>query len=133
MCYYRTEPIACAAEKTLRQKAFLRKPTSRPTMRISGQRYKIFGTVTNIDYQSMSGDEILHWLHERCGKNEEEHSVMKDDLADCKFPSKICFLPVIRPGKNGNDVQNSSRITCHKNEVEDLGNSQDLTLCLFGR
>ena len=31
--------------------------------------------------------KLIHWLHERCGKSEEAHAVMKDDLASGKLPS----------------------------------------------
>ena len=30
---------------------------------------------------------MIHWLHERCGKSEEIHAVMKKDLAGGKLPS----------------------------------------------
>jgi len=40
--------------------------------------------VTNMDWE---GEELIHWLHERCGKSEEAHAVMKDDLAGGKLPS----------------------------------------------
>jgi len=33
------------------------------------------------------GERLIHWLHERCGKSEEVHAVMKDDLAGGKLPS----------------------------------------------
>ena len=33
------------------------------------------------------GKKLIHWLHERCGKSEEVHAVMKDDLAGGKLPS----------------------------------------------
>lgn len=33
------------------------------------------------------GEELIHWQHERCGKSEEAHAVMKDDLAGGKLPS----------------------------------------------
>ncbi len=33
------------------------------------------------------GEELIHWFHERCGKSEEAHAVMKDDLAGGKLPS----------------------------------------------
>ena len=55
-----------------------------PTMHINGKRYKIFGVVTNMDWY---GEELIHWYHERCGKSEEAHGVMKDDLAGGKLPS----------------------------------------------
>ena len=55
-----------------------------PTMDIKSQRYKVFGMVTNMDWE---GEKLIHWLHERCGKSEEAHAVMKDDLAGGKLPS----------------------------------------------
>jgi hypothetical protein len=33
------------------------------------------------------GDNLIHWQHERCGKSEEAHSVMKEDFAGGKLPS----------------------------------------------
>ncbi len=58
-----------------------------PTMEIKENRYRVFGVVTNIKYADMNGEEVIHWLHERCGKSEEVHAVMKDDLAGGKLPS----------------------------------------------
>jgi len=29
----------------------------------------------------MNGEQVIHWLHERCGKSEEIHAFMKDDFA----------------------------------------------------
>ena len=55
-----------------------------PTMEVKGKRYKVFGIVTNMDWQ---GEELIHWYHQRCGKSEEAHSVMKEDLAGGKLPS----------------------------------------------
>jgi hypothetical protein len=55
-----------------------------PTMDIDDRRYKVFGMVTNMDWE---GEKLVHWLHERCGKSEEAHAVMKDDLAGGKLPS----------------------------------------------
>lgn len=37
--------------------------------------------------EETNGEDIIHWLHERCGKSEEVHAVMKDDLAGGKLPS----------------------------------------------
>ena len=54
------------------------------TLDMAGKRYKLFGVVTNMDGD---GDELIHWYHERCGKSEEAHAVMKEDLAGGKFPS----------------------------------------------
>lgn len=58
-----------------------------PTMKMHESKYKVFGIVTNIKYTDMNGESIIHWLHERCGKSEEVHAVMKDDLAGGKLPS----------------------------------------------
>jgi Transposase DDE domain group 1 len=55
-----------------------------PTMKMNTQSYKIFGIVTNRD---LNGSEIVNWLYERCGKSEEAHSIMKEDLAGRKLPS----------------------------------------------
>lgn len=50
----------------------------------SGERYKIRGIVTN---RSIDGNELIAWYRQRCGKSEEVHSVMKEDLAGGKLPS----------------------------------------------
>ncbi len=55
-----------------------------PTMTMEKKRYKIFGIVTNRDTE---GNELINWLHKRCGKSEEAHSIMKEDLAGGKLPS----------------------------------------------
>ncbi len=55
-----------------------------PTMKLNNNRYKIFGVVTNMDWD---GDKLINWQHKRCGKSEEAHSVMKEDLAGGKLPS----------------------------------------------
>jgi len=55
-----------------------------PTMDFNQKRYKIFGLVTNRD---LPGDEIIRWHRERCGKSEEAHGVMKEDLAGGQLPS----------------------------------------------
>jgi len=47
-------------------------------------RMKLFGIVTN---RNIPGDEVIWWLRERCGKSEEVHAVMKDDLAGGRLPS----------------------------------------------
>jgi len=55
-----------------------------PTFQVSFQHYKLFGLVTNMDW---AGEKLIHWHRERCGKSEEAHSVMKEDLAGGKLPS----------------------------------------------
>jgi hypothetical protein len=54
------------------------------TMRMEKKRYKVLGVVTNRD---LEGKELINWLHKRCGKREEAHGVMKEDLAGGKLPS----------------------------------------------
>jgi len=58
-----------------------------PTMEIQENRYKVFGVVNNIEYTDMNGEDVILWLHERCGKSEEVHAVMKEDLAGGRLPS----------------------------------------------
>jgi len=55
-----------------------------PTMQLRGKKYKVYGIVTNMDWQ---GEDLIHWYHKRCGKSEQAHAVMKDDLAGGKLPS----------------------------------------------
>jgi len=55
-----------------------------PTMNVKGRKYKVFGVVTNMDWE---GEKLIHWFNERCGKSEEAHAVMKDDLAGGSLPS----------------------------------------------
>jgi len=57
-----------------------------PTMDFGPARHKVTGLVTN---RTIPGDELIWWYRERCGKSEEAHSVMKEDLAGGKFPSKL--------------------------------------------
>ena len=54
------------------------------TMSFSETQYKLFGIVTNMDWE---GGKLIDWHHERCGKSEEAHAVMKEDLAGGKLPS----------------------------------------------
>ena len=54
------------------------------TVEVDFQRYKLFGLVTNMDWD---GEKLIHWQRERCGKSEEAHSVMKGDFAGGKLPS----------------------------------------------
>ena len=58
-----------------------------PTISINSNSYKIFGIVTNITAEDMSGGDVINWLHKRCGKSESVHAVMKDDLAGGTLPS----------------------------------------------
>jgi len=57
------------------------------TMSWASKRYKVFGTVTNRrEEEGWTGDRVINWVYERCGKSEEAHSVMKEDLAGGKLP-----------------------------------------------
>ena len=55
-----------------------------PTLTVERQPYKLFGIVTNMDWD---GDALIHWHRERCGKSEEAHAVMKGDFAGGRLPS----------------------------------------------
>jgi hypothetical protein len=55
-----------------------------PTVTMDGRTYKLFGMVTNRDDDPES---IIRWHRERCGKSEEAHAVLKDDLAGGQLPS----------------------------------------------
>jgi hypothetical protein len=57
-----------------------------PTMNFGAVRYKITGIVTN---REIAGDELIWWYRGRCGKSEEAHSIMKEDLAGGKLPSGL--------------------------------------------
>ncbi|UCH27925.1 MAG: IS1380 family transposase [Trueperaceae bacterium] len=56
-----------------------------PTTQFMEGTYKLFGMVTN--RLELSGEELVRWHRERCGKSEEAHGVMKDDLAGGRLPS----------------------------------------------
>jgi hypothetical protein len=55
-----------------------------PTLSMGDGKYKLFGIVSNRD---IDGEELIHWHRQRCGKSEEAHGVMKNDLAGGKLPS----------------------------------------------
>jgi len=56
-----------------------------PTLELPQQgRYKLFGLVTNRD---LPGEEVIQWHRQRCGKSEEAHGVLKEDLAGGQLPS----------------------------------------------
>jgi hypothetical protein len=56
-----------------------------PTTQFMEGTYKLFGVVTN--RLDLSGEELIRWHRQRCGKSEEIHAVMKDDLAGGRLPS----------------------------------------------
>jgi len=55
-----------------------------PTMDVGATRYKVTGIVTNTD---IPADDLIWWYRQRCGKSEEVHAVMKEDLAGGTLPS----------------------------------------------
>lgn len=58
-----------------------------PTMAWGSKHYKLFGIVSNFKLEAgWTGDKVIAFLHERCGKSEEAHSVLKGDLAGGRLP-----------------------------------------------
>jgi hypothetical protein len=55
-----------------------------PTMELNNKSYKIFGLVTNMDWD---GEELVHWSRKRCGYSEHVHSEMKEALCGGQLPS----------------------------------------------
>ena len=54
------------------------------------RRYKVFGIVTDLkESDGWTGEKVIEWLYQRCGKSEEVHAVMKEDLAGGKLPSQL--------------------------------------------
>ena len=54
------------------------------TIELQKVTYKLFGKVTNMDWE---GEKLIKWHNKRCGKSEEAHSIMKEDLAGGRLPS----------------------------------------------
>jgi hypothetical protein len=48
------------------------------------KKCKIFGSMPNMDW---AGQDLIAWLYKRCGKSEEAHRVMQEDLAGGKLPA----------------------------------------------
>ena len=58
-----------------------------PTEEFSGRgAHKLFGLVTNLNDP---GDRVIWWHRERCGKSEEAHAALKNDLAGGQMPSGL--------------------------------------------
>lgn len=55
-----------------------------PTISLNKEQYRLHGLVTDLDWE---GSDVINWLYQRCGKSEEAHAVMKDDLSGGVFPS----------------------------------------------
>ena len=58
-----------------------------PVMEMSdGGWYKVTGVVTN---RELEGNELIRHGEQRCGKGEEMHAVLKEDLAGGRLPSGL--------------------------------------------
>lgn len=64
-----------------------------PTLQVNSQGYKVFGLVTNMDWEV---EKLIRWHRERCGKSEEAHSVMKEDFAACNLALSGFIIPFMR-------------------------------------
>jgi len=54
------------------------------TLDYQGTQYKLHGLVSNMDWR---GDRLVAFAYERCGKSEEAHAILKEDLFGGKLPS----------------------------------------------
>jgi len=54
------------------------------TIVCGGRAYRLKGIVTNMEGD---GAELIGWHYARCGKSEEAHAIMKNDLAGGRLPS----------------------------------------------
>ena len=59
-----------------------------PSIMEMGQQgwFKVFGVVSNRD---LDPEELVWWSRQRCGKGEEVHAVLKEDLAGGRLPSGL--------------------------------------------
>lgn len=55
-----------------------------PTAEMNKKRYRLYAMATN---RQGSGDELIRWYRERCGKSEQAHDTMKNELACSRLPS----------------------------------------------
>ena len=56
-----------------------------PIVTMGNVVYRVSALVTNRREEAAS--ELIHWHYERCGKDEESHSIMKEDFAGGQLPS----------------------------------------------
>jgi hypothetical protein len=54
------------------------------TLDYQDTQYKLHALVSNMDW---AGERLITFAHERCGKSEEAHSILKEDLFGGKLPS----------------------------------------------
>ena len=55
-----------------------------PTLDHEGTQYKLHAIVSNMDW---AGERLITFAYERCGKSEEAHAILKEDLAGGRLPS----------------------------------------------
>lgn len=55
-----------------------------PNVKLNDKRYKLFGVVTNLDWD---GESIIRWHRKRCGYSEHIHSEMKEEFCGGQLPS----------------------------------------------
>ncbi|RPI73418.1 MAG: IS1380 family transposase [Geobacteraceae bacterium] len=56
-----------------------------PVMEMNRTQYKVFSVVTNSE---KDGAELIRWHDQRCGRSEEVHAILKNDLAGGCMPSR---------------------------------------------
>lgn len=113
------------------------------TIELDDKQYKLFGLVTNMDWQ---GERLIWWQRWRCGKSEEVHDILKNDLAGGVMPSgyfgsnaawwwvALAEDPEERHGKRKPIILPQiglSRAKCRKQAV-DHGRASSLSFEAFG-
>jgi hypothetical protein len=89
-------PYECAYSRKSQTYRYLviREPVKQPvlpgmelpfaTLDHEGTQYKLRGLVSNMGW---AGERLIAFSYERCGKSEEAHAILKEDLAGGKLPS----------------------------------------------
>ena len=54
------------------------------TVLCGGTQYKLRGLVSNMEW---AGERLITFSYERCGKSEEAHAILKEDLCGRRLPS----------------------------------------------
>lgn len=81
----KTEPYRyLAIREALRQPALPGMELPFQTVLCEGMHYKLHGLASNMDWE---GERLITFAYERCGKSEEAHAILKEDLAGGKLPS----------------------------------------------
>jgi hypothetical protein len=73
-----------AIREGLRQPALPGMELPFQTFTSEGTQYKLHGLVSNMKW---AGERLIAFAHERCGKSEEAHAILKEDLAGGRLPS----------------------------------------------